>query len=251
MADNIVDLAAFRKRKRSEQPSPQSPVFAIISDRAHYILHPDGQLQVNVGDRTETRAATHEEMALMRHVQFLEATTANLLEKYAPHLLYDDYITTPFVDWDVLAKMQGGAMAEWNSKIVDHPDILLAREMHITLTQIRLEMQHIAYNNRVGLAMDEEFTGGKLLKASESPILLHIALNEDMEGNLLRASFKAARTVSIPGAITRGAFTFTFASKKARVEFMTRLLSFPTMQQVVDYLNGTLKRLGNGNVDLA
>lgn len=249
MSDNIVDLSAFRKKKKGQAPDPMTPITAVISDRSHINLYDDGTLEFFTGAAVDRRPASREEMALMRHAQFLEARVATLLEEYVPHMLYDDYVTTPFIDWKEVTDRQGEMAQEWNRTYQDHPEIILSRRVHLMIEAARKRMHHIAFTNRLGLAVSDEIKHGKILKARNSPMMVFIAGPGDLEENMIRASFKAIHPSKRLGATTQGTFEFVFADNNARAAFIARLMSFANMEQVRHYLTEIQSSLGNGKVE--
>lgn len=249
MSDNIVDFSAFKRKKAEEKEKKEEepPIIAVLNDRQHFKLTPDnmlhGYLDVTGENEVLCRPATNEEIALMHHVLYLEVAVSELLKEHAPHKLYDDYITVPYVDWK-MGEINNPAMAEWNAKYKDPDEVILDRRVDVLLYALRLNMFDVNPKNRVGLTVDEKITSGKLIRSERDVVWVHVNKAEALEGANLKATILRREMNESDGVFNAVKIDIPFPIADHRTAFLTDLLNAKSAEQAYDLILVAALRYG-------
>jgi hypothetical protein len=188
MSDNIIDFEKLRK-DRAEKDGAQQQAVAIVHDRAAYVLRKDGMMEIIEGRNMVVQEPTNPERQMIVQIQHMEQVIAELIHKYEPHRIWDDYLCYVYFDWDKVARNTGGQELVWHTNFMDAPEVLIQRAVWPILVAVREYAESMGMRAKIGGMAQEPGEMFKLLSSDCSPFVFRIDAPEDVMGTRLKAKF--------------------------------------------------------------
>jgi hypothetical protein len=245
--DNVVDLGKFRKVKQ-EEPELKKEWLARVNDRYGFKLRRDMKLDIIEGGRViETRDPTYPERQLVVHNDFMEAIIADLVAKYEPHRINDDYLFYPYTDWKKDCQTAGQYAVEWDQRFADHPFAHLQRAVHLLVEAVRQRVEFKDYPGKVGLMPQQLRDNYKDLTSDRSHFYFRIEDVAAIEGTRFKSHFSAKEGTEQETDVLCGDIDVTFKTLEARTKYLSVVLCCLSADTIAELTEEAIKESDNGS----
>jgi hypothetical protein len=232
------------------------------------IVSREMRMMNGISEKPLDRQAIDEEVRLMEHVLFLESSISHILKTHLPHLLYDDYITCPYVDWEKAAEQASEAYREEFLRQIqsDPPDVHMGRAMYPVLQGARAHTAPRRNPALIGItprpaeagpaSEGDDTLSGRWVTSNTSPVTLHFADPSCLADKTLKATFIKKLDINHGFELTptpdRGSFTLpAFNNNEQRNNFLGALLSLSSMEHFLHYLEIIVRDMPEGQLILS
>lgn len=231
MADNVVNFGAFKAKQEKTTGNKSREVVVCVTDYEAYRLVDGLILETLLGEKViETRQATRAEVAIMNNSLYRELMLRQMAKKYAPHLMFDDHLSYPYIDWAGMIKQLEPDQQSSAEVLHVHPDVALSRVVWPTIQAVREHAEETVPECRIAYVIPEDGYGREVV-SNISPLKLKFREASDLKDLSLTVlvSEKADPTVA-PMEIE----LTQFDSAEQRVRFIASLLTQPASEELAE-----------------